>query len=203
MNKTFKLGQIELEYCFSDFNSSWNNERKVEIPLGKYFLEKFDNQVLEVGCVMPHYGYDKHTIIDLTDVHPKNIKANALHWDYTGLNVLSVSTLEHFMKREYNNGSNEDGIICLNKIVSEAKNFLITFPTCYNEFLHAFVKNNPRIPRVMLKRITQEGNLWEQHFDLNNCDIEFGHRDGRNPDGMFNNANAEFIVTNLPELLEV
>ncbi len=201
MNSKFKLGSIELPYCYHEHNSSFRNERKVEVPLGAYFLDKFNNDVFEVGCVMPHYGRGEHTIIDLTDNHPRNIKANALHWDYTGKNVLSISTIEHFMTREYGNGSNEDSITCLSKIVTEAKNYLITFPTCYNEFLHQHMKSNAFIPRVMLKRINQNENEWEQYFDFDNVDIEFGHWDGRNPDGKFNNANAEFIVTNLPELL--
>jgi len=191
----FKVGTVELNYFDHPNNVTYQNERRVEIPLGAYFLSKFP-AATEVGCVLPHYGWDKHEIIDLTDTHPKNIRANALHWDYKGKDVFSISTLEHFMTREYANGSNDDSIICLNKIIAEAKNYLVTFPTCYNEFLHGYIKTSSH-PRRLLKRINIE-NHWEVTTE-DFVDFEFGHRDFRVPDGVFNNANAIWIVTNLPE----
>ena len=199
MSDTFKIGQLNLNYCRATYNKSYENERSIEIPLGEYFLKKFNNDVAEVGAVMPYYGWDSHIIVDLTDTHPKSYKKNALECNYDGFNVLSLSTVEHMMKREYNNGSDEDSINFIKIVVKQAENYLITFPCCYNEFLDAYIKESD-IPRVLIKRINQ-GNEWVQDFDLKNMNYLFGHKDGRSPDGVFNNSNCNVIVTNLPEIL--
>ncbi len=199
MSNTFKIGQLELGYCRATNNKCWTNERTIEVSLGEYFLNKFGNETVEVGSVMMNYGWDAHIIIDLTDPHPKVHRVNALDCEYDKYNVLCLSTLEHLMKREYNNGSDEDSIILLNKIIKESNNYLITFPCCYNEFLDAYVKES-NIPRVLMKRVSWE-NEWVQDFDVKNMNYPFGHRDSRSPDGVYNNANANIICTNLPEIL--
>ena len=75
-----------------------------------------------------HYGWDAHVIIDLAEKHPKIHNVNALSCDYTNRNVLSLSTVEHMLKREYKNGSDQDSIIFINKIVLFNRNgVVITF----------------------------------------------------------------------------
>lgn len=199
MSNTYKIGQLELAYCRATHNKCFVNERTIEIGLGEYFINKFGNDVVEVGSVMLYYGYDSHIIIDLTDLHPKVHRINALDCNYKDFDVLCLSTIEHMMKREYSNGSDDDSINFLNKVISEARNYLITFPCCYNKFLDEYVKNSS-INRILLKRISEQ-NEWVQDFDIKNMDYLFGHRDSRVPDGRFNNANALNIVTNLPEIL--
>ena len=199
MSNTFRIGQLELAYCRATCNKAYGNERATEVSLGEYFLNKFGNDTVEVGSVMMYYGWDAHIIVDLTDTHPKVHRVNALDCDYEGFDVLCLSTIEHLIKREYNNGSDQDSITLLNKITSQAKNYLITFPCCYNEFLDEYIKNS-NIPRVLLKRISKE-NEWVQEFDIKNMNYLFGHRDQRSPDGVFNNSNCNVIVTNLPEIL--
>lgn len=199
MNNTFKVGQVELSYCRATNNRAWENERAVEVSLGEWFLHKFGFDAVEIGSVMLNYGWDMHIMVDLSDQHPKVHRYNALDLHYTKFNVLSISTVEHMMKREYDNGSDQDSITFINKVVNEASNYLITFPCRYNEFLDEFIQNSD-IPRVLLKRVSKE-NEWIQDFDVKNMDYPFGHFDGRQPDGFFNNANAVIILTNLPELL--
>lgn len=200
MNNTFKVGKLELNYCYATNNKAWCNERKVEVPLGQWFLQKFGFNVVEVGSVMINYGWDMHIIVDLSDPNPKVLNYNALDCDYNGRDVLSISTAEHMMKREYDNGSDEDSIRFVNMVAEQAKNYLITFPCGYNEFLDTHILNSA-LPRVILKRINAE-NEWEQDFDLRNMNYPFAHCDGRVPDGRWNNANAIVIITNLPELLQ-
>ncbi len=197
---TFKVGKLELDYCRGDYNSAKFNERSVEVPLGQWFIDKFKNEVLEVGCVMPYYGYENHTIIDLTDVHPKNIKANGLDWDYKDKNVLCISTIEHYNKREYNNGSDEDAITQLHKIIDHASNWLITYPCTYHPLMDDYLFNHPEITRVVLKRVDWDNN-WEQEKNSNNFNFLFGHRDGRSPDGIYNNCNGLVLITNQPEII--
>lgn len=201
METHFKINNVSLPYHRGTYNKSYENERSCEVPLGHWFLDKFNDDVLEVGCVLPYYlDGIKHTVIDLTDIHPCNIKANALDWDYTGKNVLCVSTIEHLQKREYSNGSDQDAVTLLNLIISQAANWLITFPPTYHPILDAYLKSNTQITRRILKRANWF-NEWEVEPDSNNFDFLFGHRDGRSPDGVFNNANAICLITNQKELL--
>lgn len=197
----FKINDLELDYCRDNFNKAYENERSVEVSLGRFFLNKFNNNVTEIGAVLPYYSNDTHNIIDLTDEHPKSKKINGLSYDFIGHNVLSISTIEHMLQREYGNGSNYDSIIFLNKVLLFAQNYLITWGIGYNEYLDDYVKNRPEIPRLILKRKNKD-NEWEVDSNSNNFNYLFGHYDGKHfPLAEFNNANAICVITNIPELL--
>lgn len=196
---TFKINQVELRYAREFFNESYQNERSIEVALGRYFLSRFDN-VLEVGCVLPYYGNDQHEIFDLADEHPKSKKINALDYDYTGRNVLSISTIEHMMTKEYNNGSDHDAITFLTKVLTSAKNFCITGAIGYNSFLDDYMKTHPEVPRFIMRRINWK-NEWVKHENSNDFSFPFGHSDRPIPEGFFNNSNAVCVMTNIPELL--
>lgn len=213
MSNTFKINDIELKYARESHNDAWQNERSVEVALGRYFLDRFDPNArhnekngdtirssLEVGCVMPYYGIEGHEVIDLCDEHRASKKANALDYDYTGRNVLCLSTIEHMHKKEYSNGSDEDGVTCLKKILTSAHRYLITFPTQYNEALTAYLSTHPEVPRFILRRINWK-NEYVKHENGNDFSIPFGHSDRPIPAGWWNNANGVVVVTNLGELL--
>lgn len=197
---TFKINDIEIRYAREFFNEAYRNERSLEVAIGRWYLSKFNNDILEVGAVMPYYGSENHDIIDLADEHPKSKKINALDYDYTGKNVLSISTIEHMMTKEYNNGSDLDSITFLNKVLTSAPNYLITWGVGYNEFLDAHIKSHLEIPRIMMRRINWK-NEYVKAEDNNDFTIPFGHSDRPIPEGFFNNANQVCIVTNIKELL--
>lgn len=220
MSNHFQINSLSFRYARYAHNEAWANERSVEVALGEWFLDQypgiagFDHigsngvrnsligrqPVLEVGAVMPYYGRDTHETIDLADDHPKSRKANAIGYDYTGRNVLSISTLEHMHRTEYANGSDLDGVTCLKQIVSAANRYLITFPTQYNVGLREYLSTHPEVPRLILRR-TNWKNEYVKHHDSNDFSIPFGHSDKPIPEGYWNNANGLVCVTNLPELL--
>lgn len=48
-----RIGCNELTYCNNSYNSAGTNERRVEVPLGHDFLERFPAEtVIEVGAAM-------------------------------------------------------------------------------------------------------------------------------------------------------
>lgn len=196
LTKQIKIGSVVLDYCFDEYNSAYNNERKIEVALGKYFIDKYNNDVIEAGTVMRHYNRNFHKMLDLTEIGNGIINCNALEYDYSNSNCLSISTLEHMIKREYNNGTDYDSIICLNKIIKESKNYLITVPQNYNEFLDAALYKSG-LQRISLKR--DKDNIWSIESDVDNFNYRFGHRDNRAPDGVWNNSNAFFLITNQSE----
>ena len=201
MRNTFKVGKLELQYCTDNYNKSYENERGVEVPLGHWFVNNFTN-VVEVGCVLPYYFDTQHVVIDLCDTHPKNIQINALDYDYKDKNVISLSTIEHLNSKEYNNGSDQDAITLLHKIIDNAKNWLITFPVTYHAVLDKYLIDHPEIKRTFLRRLDWANN-WIQSNDEPECVKQlFGSRDGRHPDGFFNNSNCNFLITNVLDILE-
>lgn len=192
----YKFENFFFQYCRNGYNKAYENERSVEIPLGAFFLEKFGKEnVLEVGAVMMHYGYQAGRIVDLAEIDPRVENKNALELDYAGQNVLSISTVEHMMKREYNNGSDQDGINFIKKVAREAKNYLITFGIGYNEFIDEWLKSEESqfVGRTILRRVNWN-NEWM--VDNDKTDYLFGHWDGRSKeiDGFFNNANGLYIL---------
>lgn len=197
---TFKINDVELRYAREFFNEAYKNERSLEVAIGRYFLSRFGEKTLEVGAVLPYYGNDSHEIIDLADEHPKSKKLNALNFDYKGRDVLSISTIEHMMTKEYGNGSDQDAITFLNKVLTDASNYLITWGVGYNPFLDEYMKTHPEVPRLIMKRINWK-NEYVKHSDSNDFSFPFGHSDRPIPAGFFNNANGVCIITNLKELL--
>ncbi len=197
---TFKIGSLELPYFRGEYNKAYENERSIEKPLGDWFLDKFKNNVLELGCVMPYFEREEHEIIDLCDTHPKNKKVNGLDYSYSERNVLCISTLEHYNSREYSNSSDDDAIKQLHLIIGNARNWLITFPTTYHPILDDYLKKFPEIKRKILGRVNLK-NEWLEDRTESGWNYLFGHRDGRFPDGCYNNANAIVVITNQEEIL--
>ena len=135
------------EYFDDPVNTTMINERCIELALGLRYMEKVGNDNLtEIGCVMPFYGYCEHPIIDLFEKdHPagdvQNVDAEV--YDFTGRDVLCLSTLEHIGKDDYENTEidpQKAGRI-LDKITSEAKSFFITWGTRYHNELDEHAKD--------------------------------------------------------------
>jgi hypothetical protein len=217
-SNTFTVGSVTARYAREYWNEAYQNERSIEVALGRWFLARYpgapaltmdpgklvvQNRVIEVGCVMPYYGADQHEIVDISDEHPRNRKANALSLDFTGRNLLSISTVEHMSAKEYSNQSDEDSITFLRKVTSEAARYLVTWGIGYNPVLDAWVKAQPAsaVPRTFMKR-TNWKNEYQQVAESDALwATQFGHSDRSPIPGGFNNANVVVLVTNVPELL--
>ena len=186
-----KIGLFELEYFHHSYNNTSRNERTIEVPLARKFLELVNNNCIEIGCVLPYYGYDKHKVIDLYDEHPKAENIDALTYNYKGKNCLSISTIEHFGE-SYNDPQNigkyfdkELAYKGLIKIIENANKYLISFPLGLNRNLEYSVQNSD-LKFFILKRDTQ--NNWS--IDETKS---FNYESAR----PFQFANAICIITNI------
>jgi hypothetical protein len=97
--ETFRAWGRELPYLVHPYNSTWRNERSVEVPLARAFLEDHGHgRGMEFGNVLSHYGlstggevvdkYEKApgvANVDILDHHP------AVPLDF----IVCISTLEH------------------------------------------------------------------------------------------------------------
>ena len=143
-------------------------------------MQKVGNDNLtEVGCVMPHYGYCEHPIIDLfSEDSPAGVVQNvdAEECDFSGKDVLCLSTVEHIGKSDYDNPDidPEKAIRILDKITNEANSFLITWGTRYHNELDAHVKNSLdkydwfgyiKKEEKLWEYTGTDMKVWEQEFD--------------------------------------
>jgi len=158
--KTFVIDGVELPYYF---RTRINSERTVEVALANWFVDKCP-EFVEVGAVLPAYGVVGHMCYDLCEKRAGVLNVDAETVDYTGLNVLNISTIEHMGKAEYGNtvldADKPIRVFC--KTLSEAKNYLVTFPAGHDKQLDRFVDNRHKA-RVLC---WSEGNLWCETDEL-------------------------------------
>lgn len=95
-HRTFMFNNTVFHYFIHGYNTTWINERAVEVPIVTSYLQK-NERILEVGNVLSHYldldwdvldKFEKGTGIinaDIVDFKPKKL------YDL----IISVSTLEH------------------------------------------------------------------------------------------------------------
>lgn len=121
------------------------SERGVELSIAQWWIEKVNNEFVEVGAVTPYYKklYKKHDVIDPYDSHKEvSEKKSLFDIDFAGKNVLTISTLEHVGTGDYNLSTKENCVNAIKKILHESKKCLITFPMGYNTRLDEYVKKN-------------------------------------------------------------
>lgn len=202
-DKTFKIGSLELEYIREDINSAWRNARSVELPLLKWFAEKYNNNVVELGAVSNQYSFFKGwDIVDPYDHYPLSIRKDILEYDYTDKNIFSCSTIEHCgVDLGYNQKEDKDlAIKGLQKIIKEAKNYLITFPIGANYFLQDYVMDSS-LSYVIMKRknIRGETNNWKEDNNKDNFYLPYFHFSYLCD--FFGCGAVIVVVTNQPEIL--
>lgn len=139
-------------------------ERGAELALAKKYIDKCDEDIMEIGAVTPYYFYDKKIsdVVDPTDIHKRvNLKKSLFECNLTGKNILSISTVEHVGLSDYGMAEERTCIEAIEKIVSESKSCMITAPLGYNPLLDNWVRNNRNNPMIrILKR--KINNQWEE-----------------------------------------
>lgn len=130
----FNIGHINLNYLSHPYNcgtGKHKTERCIEIPLALYWLDKINNPY-EIGAVLPYYKNNLiHEIVDPVD--PKaTIEASLFDCDFTGMDVLSISTIEHIHDGSYGivigDYEQENPSSAFDYIAVNSRSYLITFP---------------------------------------------------------------------------
>lgn len=137
------------------------NERALEVALMQDFLRLYTN-IVEVGAVSPvYFNGIQHPIVDPFDPYEGCIRVDGEKYDYTDKSVLCISTVEHMGRADYGNTDLDDqkGIRFLNKVLDEARNYLITWPVASNKDLDEWVYGSS-IPWRLYVRISGESPVW-------------------------------------------
>lgn len=103
--------------------------------------EHGDDDVLEIGCVLRHYGFDAHPVVDRYERGPRVTNVDICDFDpprrYAA--VLSISTLEHVGLDEPIRSAERclAALEHIHRLVAPGGVALVTVPTGYNPSLDA------------------------------------------------------------------
>jgi hypothetical protein len=138
----YKGGQYR--YFRHPYNTTWRNERAVEVPIVRRAIEDADcAQVLEVGNVLGHYIRRRHDVVDKYEPG-----ANVLNVDILDFRterpydlIVSISTLEHvgWDDDERDPGKIPRAVGHLRSLLAPGGRAIVTFPLGYNPYLDEMV----------------------------------------------------------------
>lgn len=151
------------KYNCDCYTGTGKTERTIELSLADYWLSKLDT-ACEVGAVTPYYWPGRVAeVVDPFDTHELVTSRNSLFdYDFTGKNVLSISTVEHIGTGEYS--EKKTTLDALEKIVSECNVCLITAPLGYNKDFDEYILNNePDLPckvSFLTRKRSKTHDIW-------------------------------------------
>jgi len=132
-------------YLRNLYNTTWANERAVEIPIIQEMMKGYNpDRILEVGNVLSHYQIVNHDILDKYEIADGVTNGDACTFttDKRYDLIVSISTLEHI---SWDDGrglhKSEKAISNLRKLLSVRGEFIATFPLGYNGYLDWALRN--------------------------------------------------------------
>lgn len=161
-------------YFYHKYNSTWENERAVEIPIIHDFVLKYSStnkRILEVGNVINNYYPFPHDVIDKYEVQKGVMNCDAK--DFNSYHkydlIFSISTLEHI--------GFDEPFFDTNKVVKAIENlknnlkddgvFIFTIPIGYNIFLDKLISNGTiHISYLDYMVRINDLNMWEQSYNV-------------------------------------
>jgi len=177
----FKFKSKRYKYFHHFYNTTWKNERAVEIPIVMDYINKYSNRrILEIGNVISHYYSKKWKVIDKYEKKEGIINRDIIDFKPKKKYdlIVSISTMEHI--------GFDDEIIDKNKVILALRNIkkncirqgglmIITFPLGYNKFMDSnFFKGKLGFDKeYFFKRISKD-NKWVEVHKEDIINIKYG-----------------------------
>jgi hypothetical protein len=148
--KNFSFYNNLLKYENSFYNTSFFNERSIEIPIAKQFLkDNFQDSVLEIGNVLNHYNFNLNRhVLDKYEIYPGVINDDIEKYFPNSKYklIISISTLEHVGLDSGETEIDKDKLKrTLNHIVSNLLDdgglFIVSLPVNYNSNVDSLIFN--------------------------------------------------------------
>ncbi len=170
---TFTFQGRAYKYYYHWYNTTWRNERAVEVPV---ILEEVkllrEGRVLEVGNVLSHYVHFQHDIVDKDDKTIGVINQDVVDFqpDKKYDLIVSISTLEHVGYDEQPKEP-EKSLIAINNLVEHALSpggrMVVTFPLGYNTAMDRLLTEGKLrfTERFYLKRVSHRNDWVEVGWD--------------------------------------
>jgi SAM-dependent methyltransferase len=144
--RTFTFQGETYRYFYHKYNTTWRNERAVEIPIVWKIVKKYmDRNILEVGNVLSHYFSVNHDILDKYEKAKGVINQDVVNFSTAKKYdlIVCISTLEHVgwdeTPREHMKILH--AIENLKKLLAPKGKIVITLPLGYNPELDKLLKN--------------------------------------------------------------
>lgn len=173
LKKEFIYNWTKFKYFNHEYNATYANERKIEVPIIKYYIEKNKWKILEIWNVLSHYYNTNHYVVDK---YEKDNYKNLINKDIIEFNsdnkydlIVSISTFEHVWFDEI--PQEKEKILkalihVYNNLLSNNWTLLITVPFWYNDFLDNLIKEkklNELFNDVEIKYLKKiSNNYWEE-----------------------------------------
>lgn len=179
--KYFYFKEKKLSYFYHRYNSTWKNERIIEIPIVVDYIKKFPNKkILEFGAVLKHYYPIKWDILDKYERGKNIINQDVIDFKPKQKYdlIVSISTLEHVGFDE----EKKDSLKILKAIENLRKNCLnkegkaiFTMPLGYNIQMDKllFERKIKFDEKVFLKRINKK-NEWKEASEEESKKARYG-----------------------------
>lgn len=176
--ETFTFEGEDYNYFYHKHNTTWRNERAVEIPIIWKIIKEHHNQqkrILEIGNVLSHYFAVNHTIVDKCEKAEGVINEDIVNFQSPEKYdlIIGISTLEHvgwdMGDRARNPMKILQAIENLKSCLAPSGKMVVTLPLGYNRIMDKLL-NNGKIKftkQYYLKRISRN-NKWKE-VDWNEC----------------------------------
>lgn len=147
-NSSITIGTQSISYLDHPYNSTWSNERCIEIPFFQSLLASLPkgSKILEVGHTLTHYVPSNHQIIDKYEPGLGVQNVDILEYqDSTRFDLIfAISTIEHIGVHEEDTRAN--------KVVFALKHMRSLLTTTGSLWVSFPAGVNPDLDRVMRNR---------------------------------------------------
>lgn len=189
-DKQFTFNGNEYNYFRAFYNTTFLNERTVEIPIILDYITKFQGKrILEIGNVISHYFDFKYDILDKYEKQEGVINLDIIDFvpEHKYDLIISISTFEHIgFDENIRYGKTEGNTIKATAVLKAIevtkellnKNgiFIFTIPLGFNHFLDSKLENNSlKLTNLYYVKRMTSGNVWKQVVYDEVKNIRYGH----------------------------
>lgn len=172
---TFRFNGAEYLYFHHPANNTSINERIVEIPIIRNYVEGQKGPILEVGNVLGQYIGRRWTTVDLTEKEEGVQNCDILDWKGGPYDVIvSISTFEHIGVDHGNIPERAiTAILHCTSLLAPNGRFIFTIPLGYHPMLDEWLLEQWKGTKYFLKRVSED-NCWSQMEKDDVKDAKYG-----------------------------
>jgi hypothetical protein len=169
-SESFELWGDRWAYFVHPYNTTWKNERAVELAVAQEFLNTVSGRGLEFGNVLSHYGLGAaDTVVDKYERAPGVLNEDIVDFD-PGVRydfIVSISTLEHV---GWDESPREPQKVLrafdhLRRLLASDGSLLITTPMGVNPSLDKAILGHAW-PVLKQATLVRDGPRWRQSPEL-------------------------------------